>query len=75
MRDRIERLLFRKLCERPSEQSLQYYELQVAFQNATRNSLSDYAEAVVAIVENLEQLEYIRCATPGKRMPLFFSWY
>jgi hypothetical protein len=73
MREKLAKLIFRELSERPRTRSLQYLELQHVFQVATGESLSQYAEDVVAIVEQLQEKEYIRWETPGRRMPLIFQ--
>ncbi|WP_395065553.1 hypothetical protein [Paraburkholderia silvatlantica] len=73
IREKVAKLIFRGLSERPPHQSLQYFELQHAFQVATGGSLSKYAEDVVTIVDELQEKGYIRLATPGHRMPLIFQ--
>ncbi|MFM0265602.1 hypothetical protein [Paraburkholderia sediminicola] len=73
IRDKLAKLIFRGLSGRPSHQSLQYFELQHAFQLATGKSLSQYAEDVVAIVNQLQEMGYIRWTKPGHRMPLIFQ--
>jgi len=72
IRENLAGLIFRALGERSHHQSLQYYELQHAFQIATGQSLSKYAEDVVAVVNELQERKYIRWETPGRRMPLIF---
>jgi len=73
MRESIAKLIYKGLSERPRSQSLQYFELQHAFQVATGRSLSQYAEDVVAMVDQLQEERYIRWETPGRRMPLIFQ--
>lgn len=71
--DKLAKLIFRGLSGRQSHQSFQYFELQHAFQVATGESLSKYAEDVVAIVNQLQDMGYIRWTQPGHRMPLIFQ--
>jgi hypothetical protein len=71
--EKLAKLIFRGLSERQPTRSMQYFELQHAFQVATGESLSKYAEEVVAIVEQLQEKGYIRWKTPGSRMPLIFQ--
>jgi len=73
IRGKLAKLIFRGLSGRPGHQSLQYFELQHAFQVATGESLSRYAEDVVAIVNHLQDKGYIRWEKPGQRMPLIFQ--
>ncbi|TDR80673.1 hypothetical protein DFP86_104173 [Paludibacterium purpuratum] len=73
MREKLAKLIYRGLSERPRTQSLQYFELMHAFQTATGISLSQHAQELVAIIDQLQEKGYIRWENMGGKMPLIFQ--
>lgn len=69
----IEKLLLRLLKALPEGRSLQYFELQVAFERATRQSLSDYFDEFGDLVNGLTEKRYIVWDDMGGRKPPRFS--
>lgn len=71
--EKIAKLIFRELSKRPSSKPLLYAELQLVFQNATGDSLSQYPENLLETVEHLQKLDYINWQKPGNRPPVIFQ--
>ncbi|WP_313146501.1 hypothetical protein [Stenotrophomonas sp.] len=71
IRRQIEKTLFRELQRLPNDRNLLYSNLMVSFQNATGNSLREYAQDLVGIVNELEGKHYLRCVSNHNRPPHF----
>ncbi|WP_145155087.1 hypothetical protein [Pseudomonas oryzihabitans] len=68
----IEKLLFRLLKTLPEGRLLQYYEIQVAFERATKQSLRDYFDEFNELVNRLDEKRYIVWDDMGgRKLPCF----
>ena len=72
MKDRIKKVLFKMLQARPDHQSVQLFELVTAISRATGLGKDAYDVDLVAAINELEDLRYVRYTKPGARMGLIF---
>lgn len=70
MKEKIEKILFNKLRELPSNKVLLWTDLQVAFDVATGKSLRDHLEEVQEVADELEKSDYARFEQAPNGMPL-----
>ena len=69
MKEKIEKVLFKKLRELPSNKALLWPDFQVAFDVATGASLSDHLEEVQEVADTLEKSDYARFEQLPNGMP------
>jgi hypothetical protein len=69
VKDKIEKVLFKKLRELPSNKALLWPDFQVAFDVATGASLSDHLEEVQEVADTLEKSDYARFEQLPNGMP------
>lgn len=69
MKDKIEKVLFNKLRELPSNKALLWPDFQVAFDCAIGSSLNNHLEEVQEVADSLEESGYARFEQPRSGMP------
>lgn len=70
IRAKIAKLIFKGLRHHGPTKSMPYYELQSSFQLVTGESLSQHVTDLIAVIEKLQHLEYIKWVQPKNRIPL-----
>ncbi|WP_275288633.1 RIP homotypic interaction motif-containing protein [Halomonas elongata] len=69
MKGKIEKVIFNKLRELPSNKALLWTDLQVAFDVATGESIGDHLDKVQAVADELEGSDYARFEELPNGMP------